>query len=261
MKCTCVECKKSLYPYPFDDDKLLKAWTKGVILAQCQDSMLLVSIEEIILKDKIEKHETFIPETIKIYISYHKKDEPYKEQLEKQLKLIENRLSFDLNHIEYWDRSRAKAGEEILNIVNHKLSSARLYIILLSIDYINNEDCQTELDFGLKESEDFIDDTFNGNSKILGIMVRPFALDIFIKGIRRTFKIRDILIPKKGSISQHKKPETEWKKISITIMDSILFLFNHDHLERELRSQSNIQEKELELELEDLEMEENIEPW
>jgi len=74
---------------------------------------------------------------VETFIVYDREDETFRTELEKHLQPLERE-----GQVRLWHIGKLKAGDEIQPEVNKHLHKAKLFLLLVSVHFINSSDCQ-----------------------------------------------------------------------------------------------------------------------
>jgi hypothetical protein len=138
------------------------------------------------------------PQRIRIFISYHHLDDPYREQLETRLRAIERLLP-----IEYWHDRKALAGTRLIDEILARLAVADVVLLLVSPEFMASDYCfSTEMAEALRKYEE--------NAGIpVPIIIRP-------ESTWASHRIgQHLALPNDGkSISRWPDPDDAWEDVS-----------------------------------------------
>ncbi len=144
VPCNCEECQASEKPSIFEYEKLIEWLDKGRDIAVCNESLTQLSISKLLYsvglehKDTVRKNQVKstdnepINSAKKIFISYSKFDEDYKNDLRTHAKsLIEEKL------IEVFDDRQVELGNECDKELMQKIDDCDYFICLISKHFLN----------------------------------------------------------------------------------------------------------------------------
>ena len=119
---------------------------------------LLTGVDFSAQREKISQ----LMNTKSLFISYSHKDEPFREDLETHLKLLQRQ-----GKISVWHDRKIGAGREWSGEIDQNLETANIIILLISADFIASDYCwEKELSRALERHE-------SGNAIVIPIMIRP----------------------------------------------------------------------------------------
>lgn len=84
---------------------------------------------------------------MKLFYSYSRKDEEYRDELEKHLSVLRNN-----GLVEFWHDGRILAGQEFQGEIDQNLKDSDLIVFLVSSDFLSSKACKDEMEFALNES-------------------------------------------------------------------------------------------------------------
>jgi len=100
-------------------------------------------------------------EPVRVFYSYSHKDEPYREQLETHLKILQR-----MGMIQSWTDRLIQAGEEWDQKIDENLERAQIVVLLISADFIASDYCyEVEMKRALQRHEE-------GRTRVVPIIVR-----------------------------------------------------------------------------------------
>lgn len=100
-------------------------------------------------------------DVIKIFFSYAHEDEPLRDELEKQLSLLKR-----MGQVEEWHDRRIVAGADWATVIDERLNSAHIILLLVSADFIASDYCYgVELKRALERHE-------AGEARVIPVLLR-----------------------------------------------------------------------------------------
>ena len=142
---------------------------------------------------------------IRVFISYADADMASLEQLKVSLTLLERR-----GDIRVWDESRLKAGEDKDDTIARRLESARLFIGLLSVEYLASEKCLREVELARQRGSD--------ECRTLLVLARPCNWRLAFSGDI------EILPNEERAITTWRNRDEAWLQVLHGVQKSVLYL-------------------------------------
>ena len=101
-----------------------------------------------------------------LYCSYADADQRLKQELEKHLKIL-----LDQRIITFWSHDQLQLSSETAQVIQQRLRSASVHLLLLSPDYFDSDQCQLEMEHALERQR-------SGTARTFLILVRPSAWEL-----------------------------------------------------------------------------------
>ena len=136
IPCNCFKCSTEAHKHLYDYNLLKKYISHQIKSVRCEESMTEVEITKLIfdaLGNPNQKGAKY-----NVYISHSQSDIDDKIliKFKKNLKLI-----LSAENLVSWDKGMIKLGDNIKTEKSEKISNAEIIIALISVDYINDDDC------------------------------------------------------------------------------------------------------------------------
>jgi len=112
----------------------------------------------------MEREEPITHRKIKVFISYAREDDTFREQLDKQLSLLK-RSDF----IDVWHNHAINAGMEREREIATHLNTAHLILLLVSSDFMASDDCYGRVMTRAMERHE------RGEARVIPIILRPVS--------------------------------------------------------------------------------------
>lgn len=181
--------------YLYDYKGAIEDYNKSLNLNPLDKEVVLQKhLAELYLK-RTEKKETTNHQQIDVFISYSHKDEELKNELEKHLESLKR-----MNFIRTWNDRKITAGREWENEIDSNLVKSKIFLALISPDFISSEYCYS------KELEFALDKHSKEECVVVPIILRPVIWKILPLG-----KIQGL--PKDG------KAITTWENLDEALLD------------------------------------------
>lgn len=199
IPCCCnSNCRNEEDPHFFKEKIIYKAKSKGVSSLQCVRSFEQVLIEDLINGVKPENR-TEDHETLRVFISYSRKDTGLREKLETHLvNLKKNKM------IQSWVDYQIDPGKEWENEIMTSLNSSDIILLLISPDFNFSSYCDKELKIALSRHD-------KEEAVVIPIIIRPCDWQF-------TEMAKLNVLPKAGV------PVTKWDNIDEALLDISLGL-------------------------------------
>ncbi|WP_426586199.1 COR domain-containing protein [Mucilaginibacter sp. R-33] len=170
VPCICSECFENPKPYYYEYEYLKRLQSKNINIDRCNNSLEEIKVNAL-LDNTFGKDSGNSKSKTRVYISYSTEDNLIKQRFYKHfLPLIKE------YGLIVWDQSKITAGNNEKRERNENLSTADIFICLITPNYHTNEVISVD------EIEKIIEKAVSGNSLIIPIMMQntyndssPFA--------------------------------------------------------------------------------------
>lgn len=209
IPCNCNKCLNSPDAHQFNYDALKSRLNRGKKEIECENSLeamtILKLLGEYYESDKIYKviNDSFdiVP---KIFVSYSHKDNSYKDQLRKQLKVLERSQK-----IKIWDDHAIDLGREWNTEIMYNLDTSDIILLLISPDFINSKFCyEIEMIRALERHE-------NQDALVIPIILRSCLWE------ETPFSKLQGIIPDGGAVDNKLKSDKIWTNIAVQLNEAV----------------------------------------
>ncbi len=171
VPCICPECDKSSEPHFYVYADLVRRKQKGKQTVECEKSYDDIFVTELLegLKTKLqevdEEKDLTKPKKAKLFISYSHKNEPFKNEFQTHLAILER-----LGKLEIWQDRKLLAGDGFDQEIFTALDQADIICLLISPEFILSDYCfSTEMEHALERLAE-------GTGKVVPIILTETAL-------------------------------------------------------------------------------------